>query len=67
MEPSCTNLSLPRFASNRHGFELQYTRSDFAGLVSTPDPDPAGYGFERTTTIRKYNDLQEAGGHLSLC
>jgi hypothetical protein len=22
---------------------------------------------ERTTTIRKYNDLQEAGGHLSPC
>jgi hypothetical protein len=22
MEPSCTNLSLPRFASIRHGFEL---------------------------------------------
>ena len=22
MEPSCKNLSLPRFASNRHGFEL---------------------------------------------
>jgi hypothetical protein len=22
MEPSCTNLSLPRFASNRHGFEV---------------------------------------------
>jgi hypothetical protein len=23
MEPSCTNLSLPRFASIRHGFELK--------------------------------------------
>lgn len=22
MEPSCTNLSLPRFASIRHGFEV---------------------------------------------
>jgi hypothetical protein len=25
------------------------------------------YRRERTTTIRKYNDLQEAGGHLSPC
>jgi hypothetical protein len=25
------------------------------------------YRRERTTTLRKYNDLQEAGGHLSPC
>ena len=31
MEPSCTNLSLPRFASNRHGFELAIQQ----GQIST--------------------------------
>ena len=38
MEPSCTNLSLPRFASNRNGFEVPgHRKSDPSGLVRTTD------------------------------
>jgi len=29
MEPSCKNLSLRRFASNRHGFDLALCRARF--------------------------------------
>jgi hypothetical protein len=40
MEPSCTNLSLPRFASNRDGFELalcqaRFQRTRFDPLIPT--------------------------------
>jgi hypothetical protein len=30
MEPSCKNLSPPRFASNRHGFELAMHKVRFS-------------------------------------
>jgi hypothetical protein len=56
MEPSRENLSLPRFASNRHGFELAVDQSDFNGLVSTTDPDHAGYRCESGTAKRNSNE-----------
>jgi hypothetical protein len=52
MEPSCKNLSLPRFASNRDGFELATGKIEFQRTRSTTDPDHAGYRRERTITMQ---------------
>jgi hypothetical protein len=51
MEPSCTNLSLPRFASNRHGFELaiHQVRLQRSRRLDN-DPDHAGYRCERASS-----------------
>jgi hypothetical protein len=35
MEPSCTNLSLPRFASIRHGFEVVLRKNSVQGYAAT--------------------------------
>jgi hypothetical protein len=68
MEPSCTNLSLPRFASIRHGFAVPaHLNRILAGPFDNQFLGDSCYRRERTTTLRKYNDLQEAGGHLSPC
>jgi hypothetical protein len=61
MEPSCTNLSLPRFASNRHGFESAIQQGQISnGLVSTTDY--SGYRRERAAVYGKLLKLRDTDG-----
>ena len=70
LEPAASAVTAPLPGTSREPLEAAGPPEDARNRPESVRPRGdlnLCYGCERTTTIRKYNDLQEAGGHLSPC